>query len=373
MSWEMIIGQQRVKALLQRAVQQERIAHAYLLHGPEGTGKDALAIEFAKVLNCTKGESSACDECQSCKRFETLQHPNVKLIIALPVGKSEKQGDDPIAALSVDQISTVQEQMALKARDPYHRISLPKANFIKINSVREIKRQSALTRSQEGRKVFIISRAEQMNDEAGNSLLKTLEEPLADTVLILTTSERARLLPTIVSRCQLVQCDPLQEGEIEDALRTREQAEPGQAKLAARMSGGSYTIARDLLSKDMMSERAEVVAFLRVALGNHKVALVSTVEAIVASRDKPGLERWLKLLQSWIREALVLTEGGVEIGLDEDRATLQNFVKKFPSANLVAAQGAIEAGIAHLNKNVYLPLVLLNLAFTLRSTLSQEA
>ncbi|MGB2869375.1 MAG: DNA polymerase III subunit delta' [Bacteroidota bacterium] len=373
MSWESIIGQNRVKALLKRAVQQERIAHAWLLHGPEGTGKDALAIEFAKVLNCTKGGPHACDACASCRRFETLQHPNVKLIVALPVGKSEKQGDDPVATLSADQISAIQEQMSLKARDPYHRISLAKANFIKINSVREVKRQSALTRSQEGRKVFIISRAEQMNDEAGNSLLKTLEEPLADTVLILTTSERARLLPTIVSRCQLVQCDPLQEQEIEDALRAREQAEPEQAKLAARMSGGSYTAARDLLSKDIVNERVEVVAFLRVILGNHKVALVSTVEAIVASHDKAGLERWLKLLQSWIREALVLSEGGVHVGLDEDRTALHNFVKNFPSANLVAAEGAIDAGIAHLNKNVYLPLVLLNLAFTLRSTLKQDA
>ena len=125
MSWSLIIGQERIKTQLKQTLQNHRIAHAYLFYGPEGIGKDALAIEFAKAMNCETGSIEACGACKNCRRMDTFQYPNTKLVFALPSGKSEKTGDDPITVLTEAQVADVREQIQWKAKDPYHRIEVP--------------------------------------------------------------------------------------------------------------------------------------------------------------------------------------------------------------------------------------------------------
>jgi len=130
-----------------------------------------------------------------------------------------------------------------------------KANFIKINSVRDIKHEASLSRTEEGKKIFVILNADMMNAEASNSLLKTLEEPLPGIILLLTTSVKDQLLPTIISRCQLLQCNSLQDAEIENALISKEEVDHSIARLAAQLSHGSYGNARRLSSLNMIEER----------------------------------------------------------------------------------------------------------------------
>ena len=109
MSWSSIVGQERVKTLLKRSLESGQVAHAYLFYGPEGVGKDALAIEFAKTLNCRAGGQEACGVCPQCQRMESFQHPNIRFVFALPVGKNEKNGDDPINVLTEAQVGEVRE------------------------------------------------------------------------------------------------------------------------------------------------------------------------------------------------------------------------------------------------------------------------
>jgi DNA polymerase-3 subunit delta' len=372
MSWNSVIGQQRVKQLLQKSLASKRVAHAYLFYGPEGVGKDALALEFAKVLNCERQQQEACGECPSCKKMTMLQHPNVRLIFALPVGKGEKQGDDPVAVLTENQITEIREQIGIKSRDPYHHIEIGKANFIKINSVREIKRESSLTQIETGKKIFILLNADLMNTEAMNSLLKTLEEPLADTILLLTTSAKDQLLPTILSRCQLVRCDVLADEEVEHALVERDGADQASAQLATQLANGSYGIARRLLQKDVADERATAVDFVNRALRKKKNDVLNAVDELAAPNDRGSVERWLKLLQSWLRDAMILrTQTAVPTINEADRKSLESFVAHFPHANLVAAQSAVERAIAQVDKNVYLSLILINLSIDLKKTLSE--
>lgn len=374
MGWNRVIGQQRVKDLLRRTLVSKRVAHAYLFFGGEGVGKDAAAIEFARALNCAVDSVDPCGECPSCKKIEILQHPNLKLIFPLPVGKNEKSGDDPIEVLSQDQITVVQGQLRLKAENPYYRISIPKANFIKINSVRDLRRDVAMSAFEGGKKVFVISNAETMNAEASNSLLKTLEEPSSDSVLILTASQKEQLLETIISRCQLVQFDPLSEVEIREALMSRQTIEAEQAALVARLARGSYSAARELLSVDMVAQRQEVVQFLRFVLGSQKIPLATDIERIGFSGDRSAVERWLKLLEVWLRDALVLREHGEKGLLNIDHIKdLKSFNQKFPRADLVTALDSVEQSVALVGKNVYLPLVLTSLAIDLKRSLSSQS
>ena len=373
MGWERIIGQDRVKDLLRRMLASKRMAHAYLFFGGEGVGKDAAAIEFARTLNCQKNTVDPCGECGSCKKIDLLQHPNLKLIFPLPIGKNEKAGDDPIEVLSEDQVTAVQEQLRLKAANPYHTISIPRANYIKINSVRDLRRDAALSAFEGGKKVFLISNAETMNAEASNSLLKTLEEPSSDALFILTVSQKEQLLETIISRCQLIQFDLLGEEEIQAALITREHVEPTQASLIARLARGSYSAAVEMLSVDMVGQRQEVVHFLRLVLGSLRAPLAADIERIVSLGDRAAVERWLKMLEVWLRDAMVLRdhgEGGL-LNIDHTKE-LKSFTEKFPRADLVGALDTIDRSVALVGKNVYLPLVLTSLAIDLRRSLAPQ-
>lgn len=370
MSWNSVIGQTRVKNLLRNAVSSGTTAHAYLFIGAEGVGKDALAIAFAKVLNCEQGKPEACGRCQSCRWMESLQHPDVRLIFALPTGRNEKTGDDPIAALSEDAIEAVRSEVKAKAQDPYRRIEIPRANFIKVNSIRQIRRDVALAQSGSGRNIFLVLGAERLNLEASNSLLKTLEEPPPNTVIMLTSAHPDQLLPTIISRCQIVDCDLLSETEISETLNARDGVEMSMAVMAAELSNGSYGVAREILSADMHRYRDEVVAFMRSTLGSSHAKAAQEIEVLTTESDRLDLDRWLRTLQLWIRAAYVLREVGPEsIGAFHKREDLQSFLNRFPAANLVLAQEEVERSIALVRKNIYLPLVFLNLANNLRNAI----
>ncbi len=366
MSRNNVIGQARAKEILQRAIAAKQVAHAYLFFGPEGIGKDALAIEFAATLVCTQRGIEACGDCGSCKKIRYLRHPNVEFICALPVGKNEKAGDDPIAALTEEQVADVQKKLKAKGEDPYHRISIARATAIKVNSVRQIRRGASLTAVEDGRKIFIISNADEMTLEAANSLLKTLEEPPANTILILTSSHKEQLLPTIISRCQVIQCDLLGEEEISTALHSRKNIDPEQARLAAKLAGGSYMKAIELTSSDILAERQSVVQFLRLALGSNKLELSKYIEDLAKNQDRNSAIRWLMLLQVWLRDAVLLREH-LDAGIQNQDliADLKSFVANFPHADLFGAIDSVERCIALVDKNSYLALVFTTLAFDL--------
>lgn len=371
MSWNSIIGQPRAKEILQRSVELGRIAHAYLLWGPRGTGKDALAIEFAKTLLCERQGTEACGSCRSCIKVGNLQHPNVRLIFALPAAKPEKNGDNGAGRFSSDVRDEIRAQLERKARNPYYHIEIPKATQINIGSIREVKKESSMSAYERGRKIFVVSDADLMNEASANSLLKVLEEPLSDTLFLLTTSRKEKLLPTIVSRCQSVRCEPLRDDEIEGALRAWEKIPDDEARVISRLATGDYSRALEFLGEDLTAQRRESVAFLRAALGGRSAQLIDTVEGLLADNDRGGVDQYLSLLLVWLRDALVLKERGEDGLINRDqRDELTRFVARFGNANLPASIGAVEKALELLRGNVYLPLVMFSLAVQLKRILS---
>ncbi len=364
--WPRVLGQQRVKNLLLSALAHHRLPHAYLFYGGEGVGKDALALELARVLHCTRGGEEACDVCDSCARMATLQHPDVKLVVPLPVGKGEQSDDLPLAKLPDAEVRVIQEQLRLKGANPYHRISIPRANIIKINSIREIRRECSMTTTDRRRRVVIISGADAMGEEASNTLLKTLEEPSGDTMLILTTAHREALLPTILSRCQNVRLDPLRQEEIREALVSRNGVDAARAELVARLANGSYTRALALLDDDLLQQRQEVVAFIRSALATGAVQVSGAVDALAETRNRDTVEQFLTLMLMWFRDALVLARGGTVINLDQ-QDDVRRFLERFPAADLLQVLAEVERAISLVDRNVYIKLVLLRLAVRLKA------
>ncbi len=371
MAWSTIIGQLRVKRLLQATLHRGSVAHAYLFYGQQGIGKDALAIEFAKTLQCEKSSQEACDHCKSCQLFSSLQHPDVHLIFPLPIGEHEKAGDDPYEKLTNSQLEVIREQILKKSQDPYFKIEIPKANFIKINSIRDIKRKSSMARVQGRYKIFIIMNAELMNAEAANSLLKTLEEPLENTIFLLTTIDKEQLPQTIVSRCQQIRCDNLSEDDIKRALVERNGIDNNTALTAAQLADGSYGFACSLLSDDVKKYQEEIIKFLGFVVMKNRLKIIEMTEELV-TMERTELQRWLEVLKIWLRAALIVQATGQHSSTVFNSDRFQRFVDRFANSNFTRALAVVDSAIAHIDKNVYLPLVIVPLAIELYSILTEQ-
>jgi len=326
---------------------------------------DAMAMALAAVVLCEKADGDACGVCRNCLMVANLQHPDLFLTFPLPVGRGEGADDDPLAKLSADDLTAVRREVAEKAANPYHLISVPRANQIKVNSIRQMRRQASLGSFGTGRRIFVIFRAEKMTTEASNALLKTLEEPTPGTLIVLTSDEPEALLPTVLSRCQHVRFDPLEEREITEALRSRRGVDGPRALLVGRLAGGSYTNALRLLDADLGGMRDQGVDLLRTFLHKGPKEVLDAIGK-AAELPKPEMEEMLLLLQAWLRDALLLGAGGeVEVNID-DTGTIGKFVRRYPSFDYRTAVDAIDAAVSDLYKNVYIHLILHTLGADLR-------
>jgi DNA polymerase-3 subunit delta' len=151
--WPRVIGQDRVKRILLAAIRTGRLPHAYLFYGADGVGKDATALELARVLHCERNGTTACGVCPSCERAANGTHPDIRIVVPLPVGKNESSDDDPLARLNEADLRAVQDQLREKTSNPYHRVNIPRATIIKINSIRDVRRESTMAMAETGSSV----------------------------------------------------------------------------------------------------------------------------------------------------------------------------------------------------------------------------
>ncbi|MEP7235821.1 MAG: hypothetical protein ABI778_11060, partial [Ignavibacteriota bacterium] len=137
--WNNVIGQERVKKIIRQSLESKKMPNAYLFTGAEGTGKDAMAIELAKVLNCMKSDIEACDACENCKSIGSLTSPLLHFVTALAKDSDKEPTKDDDDEDGVAKIDVIREQFEIKSRDPYHNIQIPKALAINIKQIRDLR------------------------------------------------------------------------------------------------------------------------------------------------------------------------------------------------------------------------------------------
>ncbi len=294
-----IIGHEATIALLRRGVATGRVAHAFLLTGPPAIGKFALASAFAQALNCA-AEAAPCGQCRACRLIAQNRHPDVR-VIQIPDDKRE---------ISIDQIRTVLHEASLK---PYE------APW----------------------KVYIVRDAEAMGEEAANCLLKTLEEPPPQVVLVLTAPTPEALLPTVVSRCQPVPMHPLPISQIETALRTQFGCDPQRAGLLARLSGGrvgwAIQAAGDQTVLEGRQRLLDRLAGLSRATRVDRMAFAAE-QAQHYGKDMTGRESVhavLDLWSTWWRDLLLVKTGCHDRTVNADRAdALESETRRYSLAQV---------------------------------------
>ncbi|MGC8595122.1 MAG: ATP-binding protein [Candidatus Kryptoniota bacterium] len=373
MSWNRVVGQTRVKRILEKIYTSRRIPGAFLFEGPEGVGKDAAAIEFAKALNCENGGFEPCDECSSCRAINILQHPNVRLVFPLPRGEGETRDDGPLDKLDAKTVRVVREEIAHKAADPYHKMLIPRAQVIKISSIREVIHEDSLSLYKKGYRVIIVIQAEELGMESANAVLKVLEEPSPHTTFILTTSKKNMLLPTIISRCQTIRFDLLKEDEIVSALMERLNIDEADARLKARLASGSLSKAMELFKTDILEMREESLEILREIYAFDYAKFSSRSRKFLEERDPVRAAVLLQMLQIWLRDAAIINYGLSDKAINLDRLeVLKKVSESFDKNGILQASARIDRSMAEINGNVNLALVFVNLFLDLSALLKKR-
>lgn len=386
--WSNIIGEERVKHILRSAIEHERLPGAYLFSGPEGTGQDAAAIELAKAINCInpspsergKGEGAeACDSCASCVGISNFASIAVQFVHALPgTERPDTDFEDTEIDVKPEELEIIREQLAVKIADPYYVIEIPRAHIISKRQIRELR--LSLVRSVAGvkRRVVIISEADKMKPDAQNTFLKTLEEPHADTLIILTSSNVNGLLPTVHSRTQEVRFDVLSIADITLALMARESLTEGDADFLARIAAGSYSRARAMIGDDVKQMRAEIVGFLRMGLSKSRRNAALEIDKFLPRsgggkflEKRQAVEQRLELLTLWLRDALALSANAEGEIINRDQLEdLSKFVVRLGEPRrIIAAIASVDRAMHRVKLQLQLRAVMMELVVELEQAL----
>lgn len=292
-----VIGHEWAVLHLDRAVAENRAAHAYLISGPAHVGKATLARALAMALNCEAKEDRPDLTCRSCKLIQADHHPDVQLI--------EPDGQ----RIKIDQVRALQHDLALSPLEGKFRVA-------------------------------IFDQFELATTEAQNALLKTLEEPPAYAVLIVLATDPELLLPTIVSRCQLIALRPLTAAQVRAALIDQWQVEAKQANLLAHLSGGRLGWAVSAASDpSIMEARSKLLADLISLLKSNRVARFAYADGITHkdNRARAAIEAW----QLWWRDVMLAASHSTAEPINIDRAAeIQSIAQQI---DLDRARAAVEA------------------------------
>lgn len=284
MQFKDIIGQEAVKARLIQSVQEERIPHAQLLSGRSGIGKLQLAIAYAQYIACEhRTEKDSCGVCPSCLQYQKLQHPD--LHFAFPIYKA-KAGKESVCNDFIQQWREILlERKYFDINDWYEKIGAEsKQGVIYEAESGEILRKLSFKAFSGGYKAMIIWLPEKMNIACANKLLKILEEPAEKTLFLLVAEEPDMLLPTIISRTQLLKVPDLEEQEIATALRAHnEDIDIAYSIDLAHIANGSYLQAIKN-AEQSQENNLHLDSFIQLMRNAYAVAVKRDYNALVAMR-----------------------------------------------------------------------------------------
>lgn len=274
-----VVGHEWATDLLAHTVRSGQVSHAYLFVGPDQIGKLTLARAFMQALLCDRASGAPCARgdtmCRACRRVAEGRYPDAQVIAA------EK-------------------------------------NWIQIEQVRNLLIDAAIAPLEGKRKVFVIREIERATPAAANALLKTLEEPPPHVVLLLTSNRRDLVLPTVLSRCQILSLRSLPIEQVRAALQERWGVDEDQAALLARLSGGRLGWAVQAATEPhVWQTRAKYLDDLLTLTAEGHVGRLAYAEAL--SRASEGAETALGLWATWWRDLLLVQQGQADALLNLDR------------------------------------------------------
>ena len=288
MPFNEIIGHAKVISMLRQLIRQDRLPHALLFTGPDGIGKRLTAFGLAKALLCEKSNNDYCNLCASCHKINQGNHPDVTII-------------------------------------------QPEGNSIKIEQLRDWQK-SLSSRSYSGSwRITIIDQAERISNSAANSILKILEEPPEDTLICLITVEDRDILPTIVSRCQILRFSPLSRSDFVQIIMKRCQLTESQALLIYNLSKGQLSKGLAMDYNNLLNLRKQWRQFFGSSTLNEKS---------YSQIDKASLCDGLEIIAHWWRDVILL-----QFGIDDSSLTNQDMICEIKKEAIETTQPLVKSRI----------------------------
>jgi DNA polymerase-3 subunit delta' len=289
MSFKRIKGQDQAINILKNYLKGSQAVSSYLFIGPQGSGKFLTAKTLAKAANCLEQDADACGRCTACLKIEKNQHPDVHIVDASVFNET---------ATDAQGLQT-HERKILEA--------------IKIEHIRQLQKEINLRPYEARRKVFIINDAHNLTEEAANALLKTLEEPPQDSLIILVTAKPVLLFKTVISRCRIIKFYPLHRNRLKEILKEEYSIEEELSHFLAYFCEGRIGQALSLKDADILTQKNEIIDEF-IFNRNHGLAYR-------AGSQHQDLRQYLNVLTSWFRDIYML-----KIGMPH--AELINFDRK---------------------------------------------
>ena len=307
MTFDQILGHARQKEILDRSLASGRLAHAYLFSGPDGIGKRLMALALARAIVCH--EQRGCGDCQACRKIDHRNHPDLHVLE-------------------------------------------PDGNSIKIEQVRSLQKDLNLKPLEAPRKICLIEAADSMTLGAANALLKTLEEPRGDTLLILLSAHPNRLLETIRSRCQALPFTRHPNSRIQAQLEKQLDIDPTASHVLAALSEGSFKKAFGKDRELYLEERRKLLKTLTGLSPGSILPILDFAEQIAA--DKTVLPDILEIFQAFYRDVMMMLQGRGDddlVNLDL-KDTIERVSGRENIASVLAKLEALFAVRRQLDRNV---------------------
>lgn len=321
-----IIGQEQIKEHLQNAIRTKKISHAYIINGEKSSGKEFIANVFAMALQCEKGGDSPCQECHSCKQALSYNQPDIIRVV------HEKPG-----TISVDDIrAQVNNDVVIKPySSPY--------------------------------KVYIINEAEKMTTQAQNAILKTLEEPPEYVVILLLTTNINVLLPTILSRCVVLNMKPVSDEAIKKYLMEQMQVPDYKAEVCVAFARGNVGKAKMLASsEDFENVKTEALSLLKYIQDMELHEIVAAIKKI--SEYKLEISDYLDIIAIWYRDVLMFkaTKDGNNLIFREEITVIRKVAHRSSYEGIEEIIEALNKAKRRLEANVNFELTMELLLLTIK-------
>lgn len=374
MQFAEVIGQQAVKKRFIQSVLEERVSHAQLIFGPEGSGGLPLALAFAQFLTCEKPtESDSCGICPSCIKNQKMVHPDVHY--SFPVATVRDITKPKSTDFLEEFRQAVIDQPYLDLNDWFECLDTAnKQGFMSVEESADILRKLHLKSYESPFKIVIQWMPEKMRTEAANKLLKIIEEPPDKTIFFLVTENRDQIISTILSLTQLIKINHLSDDDIQQALIDRLQLLPAQARSLAHLADGNYHLAMQLSAHEPADKSFEeqFIEWMRLCFQPLKSfdKLLPWFDVIA----KSGRERQKQFLIGSIqtlRECIIANLAPTELLRldDHQKKLLKDFMPFIHQQNMHEFINELNDACYHIERNANPKILFLDLSFRLNKVL----